>query len=241
MLALALGVAAVMLCVILLLLRQPPWLVGMIVKRSPEVLYFVETTEPVVALTIDDGPAGETTPRILQLLERHGARATFFLISGRIQGNESVVRRIVEQGHEIGNHLTRDTPSIKLSPTEFEDALLEAHEVLSKFASPRWARPAGGWHNESMLNIMGKHDYRCALASVYPYDPHIPFRWYVVPHVLRNTRPGAIIVLHDGRTRGRRTLLALERILPELERRGFRAVTLSELVEYDGKGRWVSR
>ncbi len=227
----ALGVGAAVLSFLFLLLRQPPWLVRMIAERTPGVLYFVDTPEPVVALTLDDGPDGDTTDRILQLLERHAARATFFLISDRIPGNEGVVAKIVEQGHEIGNHLTRDTPSIKLSPAEFEDALLEAHEVLSRFASPRWARPGGGWFSASMLNIMGRHGYRCALASVYPYDPHIPFTAYTVRHVLSNTRPGAVIALHDGGTRGQRTLAALERILPELARRGFRVVTLSELVE----------
>ncbi len=232
--AFAIGVAAVTLSLLVLLLLQPPWLVGMIAKHSPEVLYFVDTTEPVVALTMDDGPARETTLQILRLLERFDARATFFLISGQIPGNEGVVAKIVEQGHEIGNHLTRDTPSVRLSPAEFEDALLEAHEVLHEFASLRWARPAGGWFNESMLNIMSGHGYRCALASVYPYDPHIPFTGYIVWQVLRNTRPGAVIALHDGGARGRRTLLALERILPELGHRGFRVVTLSELVAEDG-------
>lgn len=80
-----------------------------------------------------------------------------------------------------------------------------------------------------MIAIMARQSYRCALGSVYPYDATIPSvawaRWYI----LRNARPGSIIVLHDGGARGGRTLQVLRAILPELRRRGFRVVTLSEL------------
>ncbi|MEE9579507.1 MAG: polysaccharide deacetylase family protein, partial [Gemmatimonadota bacterium] len=87
---------------------SPGWFVGGLSRVSPEVLYFVETDRPTVALTIDDGPDPATTARILDVLERHGARATFFLITDRVPGNEAILRRILDEGHEIGNHLTRE-------------------------------------------------------------------------------------------------------------------------------------
>jgi peptidoglycan/xylan/chitin deacetylase (PgdA/CDA1 family) len=212
---------------------QPDWVVSMLAKHSPEVVYLVDTQEPVVALTIDDGPDSIGTPRILDVLGQHDAHATFFLITSRIPGNEDVVLRTVEEGHELANHLTTDGRSILLSPSEFERQLLEAHDVLSRFSDVRWLRPGSGWYNDAMLSIIHQHGYRCALGSVYPFDPQIPSSWFASRYILRNIRPGSIIVLHDYGARGERTASALATILPELHRRGFRVVTLSELLEVD--------
>jgi peptidoglycan/xylan/chitin deacetylase (PgdA/CDA1 family) len=210
---------------------QPDWVISILAKHSPEVVYLVDTQEPVVALTIDDGPDLAATPRILDVLSQHEAHATFFLITSRIPGNEEIVVRTVEEGHELANHLTTDDPSIVLPPAKFERQLLESHRVLSRFSDVHWFRPGSGWYNAEMLSILHQHGYRCALGSVYPFDPQIPSSWFASRYVLRNVRPGSIIVLHDYGARGERTASALATILPELHRRGFRVVTLSELLD----------
>ena len=216
---------------------RPDWIVALLAKRSPNVTYFVETEEPVVALTIDDGPDPATTPKILDVLKRHDARATFFLIASRIQGNEEVVVRTVEEHHEIGNHLTTDEPSVLLDSAEFERRLLEAGGVLSQFAEVHWFRPGSGWYNREMLSILDRHGYRCALGSVYPFDPQVPSACFAAHYVLWTVRPGSIIILHDPRGRGERTATALATILPELGRRGLRVVTLSEITQYNRRPR----
>lgn len=213
----------------ILLWFQPEWLLSRLRRRSPEVLYSVETQAPVVALTIDDGPDASSSPLILDILEEYHARATFFLITERIPGNEVIVKRMIAEGHELGNHLTADEPSINLSPQDFEQELIEADEILSQFMDVQWIRPGSGWYNEGMLATMKKYDYQCALGSVYPYDPQLGFSWFSANYVLWKVKPGDVIVLHDYDTRGRRTAKALEIILPELEERGYRVVTLSEL------------
>lgn len=212
---------------------QPDWVVEILARRSPEVVYYVETEEPVVALTIDDGPDPIATAGILDLLGRYDARATFFLISTHIPGNEELVVRTVAEGHEIANHLTTDEPSVLLDLLEFERRLTEAHNVLSDYSKVRWFRPGSGWFNTDMLSIVHQHDYRCALGSVYPFDPQIPSARFAARYILANVRPGSIIVLHDYGARGERTLMALSTILPELRDRGWRVVTLSELVDGD--------
>lgn len=213
---------------------RPEWIVVLLARRSPQVVYFVETEEPVVALTIDDGPDPATTPRILDLLKQHDARATFFLITSRIPGNEDLVARTVEEHHELGNHLTTDRPSILLDAGEFERQLLESHDMLSQFTEVLWFRPGSAWYSAQMLSILDKHGYRCALGSVYPFDPQIPSSWFAAHYVLRNVRAGSIIVLHDYGARAERTAAALATILPELRRRGFQVVTLSELLHSHG-------
>lgn len=211
------------------LLWQPDWLLSALARRAPDVLYFVETAEPLVALTIDDGPDSATTPEILHVLAEHRARATFFLITSRVSGNEALVAEMVRQGHELGNHLTRDEPSWRLSPAAFQADLRAAHDVLSRFAPMRWVRPAGGWYDAEMRAVIRAGGYRCVLGSIYPFDAHVPWAGFIARQVLRRIRSGAIVVLHDGGDRGRRTAEALRRILPELARRGVRMTTVSDL------------
>jgi peptidoglycan/xylan/chitin deacetylase (PgdA/CDA1 family) len=209
----------------------PDRIVALLAKLSPGVVFFIETAEPVVALTIDDGPDSVTTPMILDVLKKHGARATFFIIGNRIAGNEDVIVRMVEEQHELANHLNTEKPSILLDTAELERQLLASHRVISQFADVRWFRPGSGWYNAEMLSLLHKHGYRCALGSVYPFDPQLPSARFAARYVLRNTRPGSIIVLHDCGARGERTTTALATILPELSRRGLRVVTLSELLD----------
>lgn len=208
----------------------PRWLIESLARRHPGCLYHVRTTERVVALTIDDGPEARSTPQILAELRRHGARATFFLISGRLAGQEQVVRTLVADGHEVGNHFSQDRPSIRLSPAAFEADLLLADRELARWGRIVWARPGSGWYSQAMIGVMRRHGYRCALGSVYPLDATIPSVSWAASYILSNTRPGAIIILHEGGDRGLRTARILARVLPELRRRGYRVVPLSELV-----------
>lgn len=213
-----------------LLSGPPAGIVEWLAARFPGCLYQVPLPAPLVALTLDDGPDSATTPLILAELRRHEARATFFLIAERVAGREGLVRQVVAEGHELGNHFTRDRPSIRLDAAEFARDLEQAHRVLAPFGTVRWARPGSGWYSSSMVATMAEQGYRCALGSVYPFDAAIPSSAFSSWHILRNVRPGAIIVLHDGGGRGRRTARVLGAVLPELRRRGFRVVPLSELV-----------
>ncbi|HEY47964.1 MAG: hypothetical protein AMJ88_08825 [Anaerolineae bacterium SM23_ 63] len=219
-----------------LILLEPEWVVAQLRKRSPEVVYSIDTRELLVALTIDDGPDLLETPKILESLNRHGAKATFFLITSRIPGNEELVQRMIDEGHELANHLLNDYPSIMLDSSEFERQLVESDEELMKFADVRWFRPGSGWYNETMLSTLHEYGYTCALGSVYPFDPQIGSSWFITRYVLWKIQPGSVIVLHDYGSRGARTAAALDAVLPELARRGYKVVTLSELVDSQDAG-----
>jgi len=228
-LTLILVITCLILLIFFLVWIQPEWLISSLQQSSPEVLYAVKTDEPVMALTIDDGPDANSSPLILDILKQYNAKATFFLISEHIPGNEGVINRMVSEGHEIGNHMTTDEPSIRLSMSDFEQSMLEADDLLSQYSEIQWIRPGSGWYNEDMLSVIKDHGYQCALGSIYPYDPQIGSAWLSSKYVLWKAAPGEIIVLHDYQNRGMRTVKALENILPKLEQRGYRIVTLSEI------------
>lgn len=105
--------SSAVLSLIAVLFFQPRYLLSIVTFLFPGVVYFAETDKQLIALTIDDGPDPITTPKILEVLERYGAHATFFIISNRVKGNEALVERMVSYGHELANHLTEDKPSIK--------------------------------------------------------------------------------------------------------------------------------
>jgi len=198
---------------------------------SDEVLFHVNTGARLIALTIDDGPHPDLTPGILDTLAAYGVPATFFVIGSRVPGNEALLARIVREGHELGNHLMSDARSIALNPDEFARQLATAHALIAPFGLVRWFRPGSGWYNARMLEQIRPYGYRCVIGSVYPYDAQIHAVEFASRYILGNVQPGAIIILHDGKAERQATPDILQRVLPALQARGYRFVTLSDLVK----------
>lgn len=201
-------------------------------STSDNVLFHVDTAEKVVALTIDDGPHDSLTAQILDILAQYKVQATFFIIGSNVSGNEAVLHRLVEEGHELGNHLMSDARSIGLTESEFEMQLSEAHSIISEFGDVKWFRPGSGWYNDRMLAQIRPYNYQTVIGSVYPFDAQIRSKEFASRYILSNTRPGSIIILHDGKAERHHTPSVLHKIIPTLQSRGFRFLTLSELVNY---------
>lgn len=223
----------------IVLLSQPRWLFTLASRLFPGALYAVPRADhkpKLIALTIDDGPSLATAD-ILAILNRYEAKATFFNISSNLPNHQSTVQQAVDFGHELGNHLTVDEPSIRLSPEAFEADLLTAERALLGYlpsdAELVWLRPGMGFYNADMVAIAQRHGYQLVLGSTFPYDTHIHSVRFASAFILRTIRSGDIVVLHDGETdsgRGARTAQTLAIILPELRRRGYRVTTLSGLM-----------
>jgi peptidoglycan/xylan/chitin deacetylase (PgdA/CDA1 family) len=198
-------------------------------RLNGRVLYEVQTDQPIIALTIDDGPDPHTTPQILDLLAQYNAHATFFVLANRVDQNETIITRMVSEGHELGNHLVEDRPSIFHPAEEFEARFEQAHVSLSRFDHIRWFRPGSGLFSRDMLTTIERASYQTALGSIYPLDSHVPSSWFASRYILWRTRPGSVIVLHDFGSRGERTYQTLSIVLPELSKRGYTIHSLSEL------------
>jgi len=204
-------------------------------RGSPDVVFRVDTEERVVALSIDDGPS-EDTPEILEILEEHGAGATFFLIGENVERLPDVARKIVEAGHEVGHHMMEDRPSRDLPDGEFDARFDEMDRLLDGLGGGRVFRPGSGWYDDRMIHAAEERGYRTVLGSVYPFDAHLPFAGFSSWYVRLNAGPGSIIVLHEGEDRGARTAEVLRTVLPELTRRGYEVVTVSKLLAREEGG-----
>jgi peptidoglycan-N-acetylglucosamine deacetylase len=201
-----------------------------------DVLSYVNTDAPAFALTFDDGPHPDVTPLLLDVLARHRARATFFLIGERVLGNEPIVARIAAEGHELANHLMRDEPSVLLPDPEFRRQLGQVTSLLAPYGEIRWFRPGSGWLTPRMLSSAAQQDLRCALGSVVARHDGAASDGLIPRRLLGRVRAGSIAVLHEGTPDRREVVSATDQILAGLRRRGLAAVTISDLVALRRRG-----
>ena len=215
-----------------------PW----VEARFPEALWHVPASEAVV-LTIDDG-LSDRTPEILNLLDRHGAKATFFVHTRSLadypNGTE-LLQEIQSRGHGVGHHMPEDVPSVSLTAEEFADGFREseaAFNVLEIY--PHYFRAAGGRYNrDTMLPLLIEAGYhpQFVMASFLPWDTHLPFPRIYVELMVQGIFPGAIVVFHDGLQKGEgrlnRTFVGLERFLEAMKRWGYQVVAL-QMARGDG-------
>jgi len=195
-----------------------------------EVVWFVDTEDRSVALTIDDAPDPDSTPQILDVLRRHDARATFFVIGEQARHHRELLARMLAEGHELANHGMEDRPSVSLTRRGFERDLRETATILeSAGAKARWFRPGSGWFDGPILGTLERNGYICAMGDIYPLDGTLPVRGLASWWIRHGVRPGSIVILHDRGERGLRTATILAEVLPQLAARGYRVVTLSEL------------
>lgn len=213
--------------------KPPNFLIRYFQHRWPSVLWQVETSSKIVALTIDDGPS-EFTNEIRGILKENDAKATFFIIGGQVAGREQVLESLVRDGNELGNHAMHDEPSRSLPETTLVDEINTVGKMLQTAYSavgveppPKYFRPGSGYFSDRMLEIMKRMDYRLVLGSVYPHDPQIPYWRLNARHILSMVKPGRIIICHDRRGW---TAPMLRRVLPKLKKKGYRVVTVTELL-----------
>jgi peptidoglycan-N-acetylglucosamine deacetylase len=195
-----------------------------------DVLCYVDTDARVFALTFDDGPHPDTTPGLLDVLATHSARATFFLIGERVVGNEAIVSRIAEEGHEVANHLMRDERSALVPAERFRRELAQVTSLLGRYGPVRWIRPGSGWFTPRMLRAAGEHGLGLVLGTVVGMHAGTPGDKRIIARLLADIRPGSIVVLHEGMAERSGVVAATDELLAGLSRNGLAAVTVSELV-----------
>ncbi|MCJ1410886.1 hypothetical protein MMC19_004973 [Ptychographa xylographoides] len=220
-----------------LVYKPPGFLIRYLQFRWPDVLWRVSTSSRIVALTLDDGPS-EYTEEIIQILKSSGATATFFVIGSQVTGRVETLHELIRNGNELGNHAMYDEPSRFLGDTTLveqiqsvEYMIKDAYTAVHTELPPKYFRPGSGFFNKRMRDMLRRLSYRLVLGNIYPHDPQIHFWRVNARHILSMLRPGGIIICHDRRSW---TVPMLRKVLPEIRRRGYRIVTVTELLREAG-------
>ena len=186
---------------------------------------------PYIAMTFDDGPHPSLTPRLIDILAARNIKATFYVVGSNVKAYPNIMRRLTANGHEMGNH----TWTHPLKPSTWADAPLRSeiqrtHDIIlsNSGAAPLSYRPPGGsvtpHQKQWLFNDFG---YPTILWAVDPNDWKRPGPAVVTQRILSATRPGYIVLAHDSHPG---TIEAMPATLDGLLARGFRFITISQLV-----------
>lgn len=184
------------------------------------------------ALSFDDGPHPENTPRLLALLALHQVRATFFLVGRNARQHPALVQSLVDGGHEIGVHSHNHRILPLLGGRKLEQELDRGAQDISSAGGgePTLFRPPYGLRDPRVLRASAQRGWSCVLWSVMPGDWMRPPAWWLVAWMRLRVRGGAIVLLHDGGGDRRPTLEALAQTLPLWRNQGLLPVPCGELL-----------
>jgi peptidoglycan/xylan/chitin deacetylase (PgdA/CDA1 family) len=217
---------------------------------QPQTVFLIEglrADHKVVALTIDDAPS-RYTEKILDLLKHHQSTATFFVHGDRIEtaADKAIIRRMLQEGHEVANHMPESIPSASLAPSIFARQFVKNHQILDKLgAHPTRFRPSHGISNMEMRNFMNTigldlgYKPTFYLASVYSWDINIYRPRLYAQDTAACAKPGRIVVFHDNQdvidskgvaiNQSQRTLDELPIFFELLKQQGFAAKSIAEV------------
>lgn len=199
-----------------------------------ELISRVETDERVVALTFDDGPTDSDAHAVLDVLADRDVPATFYVNGKDVEGNSSAMQRIIEDGHEIGNHTWNHRRMAFVSPSTVAEEIEPTDDVIraTGYDGPLTFRPPHGQKLLTLPLYLAQHD-RLTVTWDVAYED-----WSgnpqssddIIDATVENTQPGSIILLHPwfGRTN---TQKAIGPVIDRLKDQGYRFVTVSDLIE----------
>ena len=207
-----------------------------IISKSTQELIPVTQSYPYsVALTFDDGPYPQYTQKLLTILESENVKATFFVIGRHAQDNPELMKMIAVKGHEFGGHTFNHSNIKHLSYSKLLSDLSTTRDIIEKTTGEKTYlfRPPGGQYNKKSLQEISQAGYTTVLWSILPKDCEASVtKKNISDTVLTKTHTNDIVLLHMGRER---TLEALPEIICSLRLKGFKFVTVSELLDETSK------
>lgn len=191
----------------------------------------VETENKVIALTFDDGPT-KNVEQILPLLDKYQAKATFFLIGNDIEKHPEEAKKLVEAGHQIGNHTYSHKRMVLKSPSFFKEEIEKTDELIRKsgYKGEIDFRPPYGKKFVGLPYYLNKHNKETIMWNLEP-DTYYTSVNEKVNYIVDNIQPGSIILLHPMYDQTGEEIQTIENILRELSDDGYKFVTVDELQE----------
>lgn len=200
-----------------------PWL-------YPNLTWHIPTTEKQLYLTFDDGPIPGPTDFVLETLKKHAIKATFFCIGDNVRKHPDVFRKVMDQGHAIGNHTFHHLKGWKTSLEEYLDNTAQCDAVFKSLnvesESPKLFRPPYGRITRAQINAL--NDYKIIMWDVLTHDyDRAKSPEACLGNSIRATRPGSIVVFHDSLKAERNMTYALPRYIAHFLNKGYTFNVLS--------------
>ncbi|MDZ8086696.1 MAG: polysaccharide deacetylase family protein [Nostoc sp. DedQUE12b] len=192
--------------------------------------------EKVIALTFDDGPWPQTTEQVLSILKSNDIKGTFFVVGQNLKNYPELGKQIVAQGHVIANHtwhhwyhfFNQQAAAFEIERTT--DLIYQVTGVKTNLFRP----PGGNLHNGLSAYAKGQK-YAVVMWSADSTDYKLPTVPKLIDNVIKDSKPGGIVLMHDGGGNRSRTVQALPEIINNLKKQGYRFVTIPELLEIEDK------
>jgi len=202
-------------------------------RRYPEILFHGDPSRPEIALTFDDGPHRQDTPRLLDMLTKQNVRATFFLVGHSVEQYPDVVQQIHQCGHQLALHCYQHTPFPLANPSALQSQLERTRNVIAETCdiAPeqiRDLRPPYGAFTRKTISLLRTWGYRLVMWNCIPPHWMQPIRWSS-HQVMDAAAPGSVIVLHDGHGHGRRVTEIVEAVVPRIKSLGLEFITVEEM------------
>lgn len=193
----------------------------------------VNITEKVVAMTFDDGPHPTLTPKLLDILKERNIKCTFFVVGSNAKAYPNIIRRIIAEGHEIGNHTYTHASLTSRSDEQIRTELQKSEDAMVAAANyrPHLIRPPYGAINTRVKQLMfSEFGYSTIMWSVDPQDWRRPGVSVVTSRLVNGAHPGAIMLSHDIHPP---TIAAMPAMFDQLLAKGYQFVTVSQLLNME--------
>lgn len=187
-----------------------------------------------VALTFDDGPSADVTPRVLETLKQYDAKATFFMLGSQVDYHPDMAKRVSDAGHEIGNHTKQHQDLTTLGPEEIRQEISSTSDTIANATGtrPYLVRPPYGAYNDYVINDAANHGDSIVLWSVDSLDWQSRNANAINHEIQQQITPGSIVLMHDIHEA---TADALPELMEQLHQEGYQFVTVSQLLEMQGQ------
>jgi peptidoglycan/xylan/chitin deacetylase (PgdA/CDA1 family) len=190
----------------------------------------IPTSEKIISITFDDGPDEQNTPRLLDVLKESNVKATFFIIGKKIKDRESIVQRIHQEGHIIGNHSYAHSYVYDFYSTAIvEDDIMQFNKQLYSVLAiqTQWFRPPYGVTNPNIAKALKKQNLISIGWNVRSLDTVIQNKDTLNQRVISRIKPGSILLFHDT---GKYTLDTLKEVILFTQKNGYKIVGLDKLL-----------
>ncbi|WP_313954532.1 polysaccharide deacetylase family protein [Aulosira sp. FACHB-615] len=199
------------------------------------------TTDKVIALTFDDGPGPKNTTQILEILKQNHIKATFFLIGQMVSYHPQIVKQIAAEGHVLGNHTWHhwyrrmDVATAASEINRTADLIYQLTGVKTTLF-----RPPGGFLHNGLVDYAKSQKYAIIMWSDESGDSQRHGQTpTLIKNVVKSAKPGGIVLMHDGGGNRSRTVKALPQIIADLKAKGYKFVTIPELLEMETQAKGV--